>query len=620
MAEGYRSRLHNDVVPLAPRRPSSIASAIGRGLGMLGDAAGAMARDNAATEERRLDSEHRIGLEEQRRERSRRAVSFGAKLAEQRLAYQRWQGEARAQTAPGAPEWEARAQEKIEELFGPLLDEFGDDEELATRLAPAVQSTTATLLSQEIAWEADKRAEWEGDSFKTLLDTERDGLLGTPPEAVGEALGASMGRIDAVLGETDFDGTVKERLRALALRQLASDGALEGLAQSGNYEAIGAILDSGELDGALGDDKANWLKTVAAGREAQAKEAEQAEAAKRDEWRDQWDVIEGRLERGEDVPQSEIKTFLELGKNLGVEASELQEAGYLTQDTAYARAARTKGDAVLGREIGALEAKRREGAASAEELRYLERLQKEQKARDGKAGNGIKELASAGAAGQAAAAGQLAGMDPERRWAAAREAGDTRLAVYAAFNPAGRAFAAQGREVRKARPDDFLPPARPGGKSGKEQADAIFRAQLGGNLVHELGGAYDDVREAALDAMAGMAGGWNADNFRLAVQFAYGASRRDDDVLQGGIGTVRGRRVELPRDMTAAEFDGAFARGNFAAARYANGQPASKADILANFRPVATGEPGKYMFLDAKGRALLREGGGPFVGKFGGSR
>jgi hypothetical protein len=186
------------------------------------------------------------------------------------------------------------------------------------------------------------------------------------------------------------------------------------------------------------------------------------------------------------------------------------------------------------------------------------------------------------------------------------------MAVIARLGPNGQRFALQGQGARQARPDDFLPRDR--NKPDRKAAELAFRAIVGEPMVQRLGGAFDDMLETSLDVMAGRSGAWDAAKFKSSVNVVFGATQRPDGAVAGGLGTVRGRTVELPDTLTASEFDRALSRADFGAARYANGQPASKLDVLSNYQPVPLDARGtRYMFLDGQQRPLSVADGNRFV-------
>jgi hypothetical protein len=636
MPEGYRSRLHNDVVPLAPRRPSSIATAIGRGLGALADAGNAIVADNRRTEEYVSETERRIAAEEKRRAATRLSAGFAGRFGQAQIDAQRQIEDARGKTAPGAPGWDQTVTDIQEKVFGDLLDEYGPqaqavDEELGQRFGSMVQSATLQRLSSELGWAGKVATQWEGDQFEQLVTAEQNGLQGVAAAAIPDALKASMLRVRDALEGTDYDGTAKAHLLQLAYSKLTTGGALTGLESQGAYSHIEALVGSGDLDTLLGDHKANWLETAKAGTAAQAKAAEQQIEAQRDTWRTQRDDLKLRLERGgDDAPTTaEINAFLQQGQTLGVDADELREAGYLATDNAYASTARGLDDNTLTRTVVSLQAKRRAGNLSGEEKRNLDMLEKEHDGRGEAKGEAISTLWKGGAEGQTMALAQVAAMPEGDAWSAASKAGQPKLFFLGKMPPRSRQLAIEGATVRasKGGADKWLP-TKPGGKEpDPAAADAAFASALGPQLAGQMrrAGTYDAMREAALDYYVGNRAreggqGWAPAGFSRAIKAAAGATQRPDGKFQGGLGVVRGRTIELPDRMTPAEFDSSLSRGDFSNARYAGGAVASKADILAHYMPVPVGSTSgsevSYRFIDAQGRLLMGQDGRPFQGAF----
>src|SRR5690606_33698213 len=154
---------------------------------------------------------------------------------EARIEYAKRAEEARGQTDPGAPGWEARSRQIVADVFSPLSATFADDEDLAFHLAPQLQQVTAGIIADDAAWEIKQRATWEGEQFALTLQAEADGVLGDPTP---ENTAAALERIYGQLALTDYDGTRKAQLAVLARRTIVG-GQLDGMAQAGQYDALG---------------------------------------------------------------------------------------------------------------------------------------------------------------------------------------------------------------------------------------------------------------------------------------------------------------------------------------------------------------------------------------------
>jgi hypothetical protein len=611
----FTARVRTSVVQQAPRRIGG--SGVADGLSMLGRVgAEAVERDRRVTEAEE-QSAFRIEQEEQRRERSRRAIGFGAALAEARIDYAKRAEELRGQAEPGAPGWEARSRELVAEVFAPLAGSFTDDEELALHLAPQLQAVTAGIVADEAAWEAQQRTTWEGEQFETTLQAEADAVLGDPGKA-----DEAEERLFGILALTDFDGTTKAKLARLVRRTIRA-GQLDGMIQAGQFDQVDAVLQAGTLDGMLGDDKQSYLRTVAAGRQAQAREAEIAASEARDAAREGLDLIEVLIDNGEPVPQSRIDAAINAAKAAGVDADEIAGAAFLGERAVNQQQFRTMGDAALQDEVTALGAIEASGRLDAAGQRRLEQAEAALGKRDGAKAENLGTLWRTGPEGQAQVLEQLRTMPPDRRFAAGgRIEGADNLGLLASLPPQVGATALEGKRRRADDPGAFMP-QRGAGKPDAKLAEARFNAIVGDRLRNALGGGgqLEPALQAALDyyvgsqARGGGSGGWSERAFAKAVNVVFGATERSDGTVQGGIGTVRGRTVELPPRWTAAELDARLSRQDFAAlgARYADLSNAIKTDVLVNYQPIVQVDYGNgevsYRFENAAGQALVNADG-----------
>jgi len=219
--------------------------------------------------------------------------------------------------------------------------------------------------------------------------------------------------------------------------------------------------------------------------------------------------------------------------------------------------------------------------------------------------------------------GRLAAMPGAERVRVADKMGQGKLALVAGLPMQVQQTALIGARTRSARPDAFMPVGPKGGAGDERQVRAAFERVVSPALANALGGRYRDVMEAALDyyvgtrAQTGGMEGWSGQVFGNAVNTIYGATLRPGGVWQGGIGTVRGRKVELPPQWTAQEFEQRFSKVDFAArgAVYRDGRPAEREDILTNYQLVVDGQDEGRLFYrlqDARGRPLMNRNGGIF--------
>lgn len=619
--QGYRAQLPRSVVQRIAATQPGVGSAIGRGIEQLGQAALRVSYQDREFAQATAESQGRIAELERNRARATEVADGMGRLSQMQLDTEQALQGLRDVAEPGAPGYAAKAAETIQAKAREFEGTLSQDREVREHFGPLLARWQANAVSGERGWERERRVTHIQQSFDSSLDTATAGLVSKPdPQGWQDQVAA----FDSAIDLQELDGTAKTALKQ-QVRERMTSALFDGLLMQGGFEAVEAAAQSGRFDAWLGgaQGKARWLDRVGAERTAAARLAEaQADATKRAAVAE-LDTIEALTDAGEAVPQGRIEGAIAAAQAAGVPQARLVKFGDSTQRAGAARAARGMETPELETQLQALTDKRARGAATPAEVRAFEAFEGELKARDVAVGRDIKALAASDPAG---ATQRLAAMPVERRWAAAREAGAERLAVYSGLTARGREFAIEGRGLRTAREADFYPPKTTSSDGGKEAADKQFRAMLGTDLIDQLGEAYPEHFEAALDLMAGTARGWNEDNFRRAVQMVFGATRRsgtgDGAVWQGGIGMVRGHRVELPPLWTADEFDKALSRIDFAraGATYADGTAATNGDVLRHFRPRYVGDEAGvslYWLIGPDGRPLGNRNGSRTVVRVG---
>jgi hypothetical protein len=352
--------------------PRADLSPVAEGLSVLGRVGSQAVERDAEAERKIAESNHELAVEEQRRERSRQALSFGAQLGEARVTYQQKLEEARAQTDPGAPGWTDKAKEIANEVFAPLAGTYANDEELAAKLAPQLQSVVSGALADEATWEVKQRTAWEGEQHQVAVQTEADGVMGKPTP---EVAAAALERLTGQIAQTDFDGTTKAKLAHHA-GEMVYRALADGLANSGQYDQLGALLDAGTLDGWLGNTKDNYQRTVAAGRQAQAHQAEIDANERAGSALDALKTIQVDIGHDADVPESRITAAFNAAKAAGVDESKLHEFAYLSEEMVNRRQFRGLTDAGLQGEVARLQTRQSAGKLSDAENRRLDQARK----------------------------------------------------------------------------------------------------------------------------------------------------------------------------------------------------------------------------------------------------
>lgn len=616
---GYRATLPRSVVArIMPQGPSP-GAIVARGMIQLGQTVDAIQQGDRAVDRQIADSDFRIAQIEQGRARATAVADGMGRFAEFQLQTQTRVQELRDQAAPGGADHARQAEALYRERAREFLSTLPNDPEVREHFAPMVARWEAGAIGDEREWERERRVTHMGEQFGVSLDASAAALFSKPD---ADSFAALLGDFDNAIALQTVDGTAKQTLRG-RVRETLTAALLDGMLAQGGYEAVEQVLASGRFDGWIGgaEGKARWQGRAGAERAAAVRAEEAAAAQSRRTAIDALDTIKALIDAGEDVPQADIESALAAGRAAGVDQADMIRFADLGRQAVERASARGMQTPELQADLQQLQQRRAAGQASADDLRRMGTLERELDGRDAQAGTSIRELARSGAPGRVAAAGQLAAMPVDRRWAAGREAGDTRLAVYAGLTPRGREYAAEGRALREERPDDFLPAqperrGRGGAATGREQADAMFRQMLGPDLVDQLGETYREHLDTALDVMAGAARRWDEQSFRRAVQMAFGQTRRPDGTWQGGIGGINGRRVELPSQWTATEFARAYSAMDFGNARYGDGSRVNAADVRRSFTPRYIGDDkgsSRYLLVGPDGRQLGHANGGPFV-------
>lgn len=605
MVEIYRARRQSSFVPQQASRVPNTGQAIAAGVGQL---AGQVAEDRQRDQDLNLQLQER----EARRQRSRAAADAMGGIAELQLTLAEQLEEQRKAAEAGAPGHGEAAAEFVREQTGAFLDNLPADDELRDRFAPMLARIATTTIRQEQEWESGRRAQHTADNY-TKFQTVRGNQLMAEPSRDG--WNSYVTDSEAAIELMDADETTKAALRQ-DVRIKATQNLLDGLQMQGRYEQMQQLLESGELDAYLPEDaKVRRIARVAEGQRQQQLEIERAANAQLRVAEDHMKALKIRLEN-EDVPQSEIEAGLQALKIAGADEATLAEYAAMGLDAARSRSVRGAETPELQQSYEGLMEKRRAGELDTKGQLDLTAVEKELDARADTKGESLNTLWRSGPEGQAEAIEALAAMPISERWRVASRF-ESEAAVLAGLPQRQRAIALHGRQVRLDRGDEFMPPEAADGTKGKDIMRAQFQQLLGPQIVAQMGGSHDDVMMTAFDLMVGSQNGataknWNPDAYRRAVNIVFGAKARPDGTWQGGIGTVRGRKIELPGTWSEGEFDRGLARHDFAKARYADGRPAAKADILKHYSIVLDEEQEDgtvlYRFEDARGKPLLRAG------------
>jgi hypothetical protein len=598
MLTPFKSRVRATVTPV---RAQPQTSGIGEAFTMLGRTAGQIADNNAQTEERVAQIDHTIAMRERDRADDDLALSVAV---EQAKAAQRLR--VFDEENQNAADYETRKAEAVDKELSALRGMIGNNDRVNKRFLPTLTTFAETEKADAVVYATRVRAKATGEQFEAMVDTAAN-LAYTDPAKAQPIIDAM---IVAHRGRTDIPDALKpaiERKMLEPIRVSQINGAIDG----GRYDAVEKELKAGTFDTVIGPEQKNrLLDRIEVERRAAVVAAEQLQADARTEARNAVKAVEEKVKLGINPTQAEIAQV----RNQAI-ASGLPKAEIIGLDGMGAKMSinRQFNPEVDPMGIKASAAATRLGpkvaagtATEMEQVSYAH-LKEIGDSRAKARGAMLKETAAQGIAGQASVLAQLRVLPAEQRYLAAEEA-KAGLGQLAMLGQKSQQYALEGREVRNARKDEF-------GKA--EQVKSAFDRRIGG-IKASLGGEYDNIMGIAWDIYAGelngrSASGWNEAQFDVAVKIALGATKRDNGILQGGVGRVRGKQVILPDWKTPEEFDKTLSTLKFAGAVYANGAAASKSDILTNYRPEfysedAAGQP-LYRFIDPSGKPLRHKDG-----------
>lgn len=588
--------------------PQKPVSPLADALDVAARTAAAIDQSNRQTQQQVDSINHQLAVERQRDEDNALLLQQGAQWAQVQGRLEKRITDARQTHGPGGAGHVDVVRQILQEEVTAFEEGFGENERVRQRYYGNVAEVAAKYETRETLYATDQFAKAQGDNAESYLKTTENSLLLNPdPSRVEEAITLWGSMTDSMAMNDDLRGKANQQGRARIFGSF-----LSGLIESGQFEQADALLKSGKLNGVI-DDIKPYMRKVDVERRAAAVAVEQQQADARDEVREGIKLVNEMRQRGEVPDAKMIESLYQRGGAVGLDPAELYslraDAFIDSVNKQYNEAVDPTG-ARASAAVSRLAPKIANGTANGDEQIAYRQLQSIADARGKKAGAALRELVSQGPQGRMAALKQLQALPRGQRIIAGEEAGSG-LGYLSLLPEHTQKYAIDGSEVRKARKDEF-------GKD--DQVKAAFKQQLGGAAA-SLGGDYDDILNVAWDIYAGTLNGkgragWDAAHFDTAVRIAFGATKRPNGVLQGGLAKVRGQSVVLPEWKTASEFDQSLARLTFTGAVYADGSAASKGDILTNYRPEYYREDDKgqpiYRFIDGAGKPLRHKDGSLF--------
>jgi hypothetical protein len=532
---------------------------------------------------------------QRRMEADSEAADVARRSAEARLAIDGVVRASQTGPVPGAKGHAELVKKSLEEKRAELIDGIREDS-VRNNAAAAWDDYASRTESNAQAYELGRGVKLDIENIGRAgeLGENRVTSTGGDKDVYAQELTQAYASIDALENVTpeEKDALKRDREQGLTtawLRaRMGSDPASVKLElAAGAYDSLLSPEQISQLD--RGADLE--IKAAAVAAEAEASEARTAA-------RNDVETFEAQLEAGNMPTAKDAAAVIARARAAGVPEADLIRLNTKYEDAVVLRAYDVANDPQGARSattVEAINSKIRAGTATGPEVRLRDKLAGFADSRAKDAASALKDMAASGPAGQLQALGQISQLPSrQQRFTAAQQLGGNLGYIALLPSAASQQLAINGRSVLLARKKDF-----------GEAIDVHdrFASQLGA-LAPSLGGSFDDMQSLTWQIYAGMMSangetGWNKQRFDLATKVAFGATKRPDGTLQGGLATVRGRPTILPDNLTASEFDARVSKADFSKAVYADGTPANKVDVLSRFRF-------EYHDEDGDGRSYYR--------------
>lgn len=497
----------------------------------------------------------------------------------------------------------------IDELRNRMLGSFAT-ESVRERFAPEIERDVQELAAREGAFRQGQRRKLQAAAGDAVFNKSGAAILADPtPETSARERGRMRTFRDTIPMDAATAAAYDAEADKTVLRSL-----VDGLTAKGDFEGALAVAGSADYARRFGAEGVKAVQTrVSAEQRAMAAAANAAAAAGRKAAEKQADAIMAMIDEGGVVPDRQIEAAIGAAQAAGVDQAKIIRLQGSAADQAINKAFGAAADPEGTRtraEIERLTAVRAAREFTSAENMTFERLKKITGVRVESAAERLKPMFGKSPANDLQVLGEIDKRPAPDRFDVAN-AVSPGLGYVQLLTGADRQFAIEGHHDLKANPDLIKVAGPSGGK--RDRFTPEFRTHLGG-IVNQLPEAtiagYQGTAEALYATYLKKSGktGWQPDLFVLASNVAMGAKRRDGK-WYGGLGLVNNRHVMLPDWSTADGIETALARSDYSDARYANGKPAGKADVLQNYLPVLeeggeAGKPAAYIFVNAAGQAL----------------
>lgn len=576
-----------------------VAQAVERGAA----AVSAVIDRRAEVDERVAEIDTRIAEREQQDADNRLSAIQSANLARMREELRVRFIEARNEAGGGADGLTDNMTREVDDRINQFNTIFAGNAEVQDRFAAAIAGLRAGVIADAQTATIAARARQRGNAFEETVATSANSASadGSPG-----ALTSALTAVDT-LAAAMSDLPAEQRDEALrAARQRIVQSWAGGLIERGGDQQIAALDSSGFFNSILEPGQLDNLRgRVGVAARAREVAAEQAASEARRSAREAMALMERRISAGELPSDAEIDRTIADARANGVPPADIYDLGVMRERAAANRQFAGANAEQLDRVADGVEAAVRAGTANAYQQRIAPHLRQ---LADDRQEQEIAEYRPRmqNSEGRLAVADALQALPPEQRMRRA-EALEPGFGMTVMLSPQVRSRIERGRAML--RDNRSLLPER--------DAQMRFSASVGSALDLFPPEANSAVRQATDAIYVALFDGrppGQIDRARYAdaLHLALGGTSRG-----GGLGHWRdGQMFILPPTMRQDVVAASIGRGDFAAARWGDGSVAQRADIMRSLHPVYAGENDRgwlYYMVDARGRRLQREGGGPFV-------
>lgn len=598
---------------IAPPSPSS-AGAVARGVGELASAVTDAVRIDAQVDEEAQNQQVQFKRAQQDQEDQQLSLAQSAALAAMSERERVRSTELRLSAGPGGAGFRESLQTERAQWLSEFDAGFGSNERVRQHFMEPVARFDARSDTSAQLETLQAQAVKSGNDWSIMLDTLGNVISGDhSPSRLAEALSQVDTASSALIGLTDEQRAAARRDAYEKLHFAFANG----LINNGSDVALGQMIEQGHFDSVLDPQHLENLRSqVTVAGNARELETRRAASEARKSATQQIQLLQSRIEAGEQPSPSEIAAVRAAATAAGNNPADIYELSVMQEDVIVNRTFAGQSAAQLGRTLAEITPKIVAGTATLQEQRLAHRIPAMQRARTSTAAALYHDEYASGEAGELSVAAQLtANVHDEQDRFTQAEAVHAGFGYLLGVNPRYQPRAVAGARV-VANNRDLFPPAA---------TAAAYRSAIGGTGNRGALSAMQSDAQAAIGTLAtniyaGIGGRFEHGEpdqpqlYARAVNYALGGEYRDGHMV-GGLSQWHGNTFVLPEGLTATQFGERLGRVDFSGARDAENNIVTKANIFRAMHPVFVGiENGEsiYYFEAANGARLLNSERAPF--------